>query len=80
MRFQTKKIHLSTSANTPESFITTTGKSRGTGRYIKSIVYVTSCGKVCLRPKIRMRTNEVTCKRCIATERYQTQLAIDNKR
>ena len=79
MKFQTKKIHLATSANKPDTMIVELNPGYRRKKR-KARAYYTACGKICLRSNIRMRTNEVTCKACIATNRYQTQLAIDNKR
>lgn len=81
-RFQTKQVHLSTDSRKPEHY--TTGEVQPAKRWSMTVkmvtVFLTACGKECLRPMIRMRTKEVTCKRCIATERYKYQLALDNKR
>ena len=82
-RFQTKQVHLSTDDRKPEHY-TIEDKGSGSGMsgqgYWYTTIFKTACGNECLRPMIRMRTNEVTCKRCIATERYKNQLALDNKR
>ena len=76
-RFQTKQVHLSTDDRKPEHYLSTLKSRRGN---ISITIFLTACGNECLRPMIRMRTNEVTCKRCIATERFKHQLALDNKR
>ena len=72
-RFQTKQIHLSTDSRKPKCRV-----DEAKDWFIT--IFRTACGKECLREKIRMRTNEVTCKSCIATERYKYQLAEDNKK
>ena len=76
-RFQTKQVHLSTDDRKPEHYLSTMKSRRGN---TSITIFLTACGNECLRPMIRMRTNEVTCKRCIATERFKHQLALDNKR
>ena len=77
-RFNTKRIHLATHNRKPVYYnYKIPEKISG----ITTItVFLTACGAEVLRKDIRMRTNEVTCRRCTASHRYKAQFTLDNNR